>query len=89
QKILLYKILRKKGVPRKILKRPKQGFTGPDGYYKNIDFYRNYLAESKFAALGAIQQEYLNKLLAEGDFWRLWKITIMELWFRKWKPVLG
>lgn len=89
QKLLLYKILRKKGVPRKILKRPKQGFTGPDGYYKNIDFYRNYLAESKFAALGAIQQEYLNKLLAEGDFWRLWKITIMELWFRKWKPVLG
>jgi len=85
QKILLYTVL-KKDLPKQILQRKKQGFVGPDDYYKNIQFYRHYLGESMLSKAGVVNQNYIDKLMSEGDYWRLWKICIMELWWRKWSP---
>jgi len=85
QKVLLYKLL-KKDLPKQILQRKKQGFVGPDDYYKNIQFYTHYLGESMLSKAGVVNQNYINKLMSEGDYWRLWKICIMELWWRKWNP---
>lgn len=84
QKILLYKILKKSGVPRYILKRPKQGFTGPDSYYQNIDFYKNYLLNGRLINHNLININYLQTLIEQNDHWRLWKLVVFELWFSKW-----
>jgi len=84
QKILLYKILKKRGVPQYILKRPKQGFTGPDSYYQNIDFYKNYLLNSRLINHDLINIKYLQTLIEQKDHWRLWKLVVFELWFSRW-----
>jgi asparagine synthetase B (glutamine-hydrolysing) len=46
QKIILYKLLQK-DLPKNILNRKKQGFTGPDEFYMNFDFYEKNLNNSK------------------------------------------
>lgn len=83
QKILLYKIL-KKDLPKKILNRKKQGFVGPDEYYKNIKFYSEILKNSTLVKNNVFNQSYLQKLISTSDYWRLWKICIFELWYQKW-----
>ena len=84
QKVLLYWILKKSGIPRTILNRPKQGFTGPDSYYQNLDFYKKYLLNGQLVTQQLINAKYLQTLFEQKDHWRLWKITVFELWFRKW-----
>jgi len=84
QKILLYRILKKSKVPREILRRPKQGFTGPDSYYQDIDFYKKHLLNGQLVNKELINTSYLQTLFEQKDYWRLWKISVFEFWFRKW-----
>lgn len=83
QKILLYKIL-KKEIPKKILNRKKQGFVGPDQYYNNLTFYSEILNTSSLVKNNIFNINYLQKLISDKDYWRLWKICIFELWYQKW-----
>lgn len=83
QKILLYKILTNK-LPAKLLKRKKQGFVGPDEYYKNINYYSNILSKSVLIESNIFNAGYIQKLILDKDYWRLWKICVFELWFQKW-----
>lgn len=83
KKYLLYKNI-ENVLPQSILQRSKQGFVGPDSYYQNINWYRNNLSESKLISNGVINKDYVDKLLAVSDHWRLWKIVVMEKWFSKW-----
>ncbi|MFH0867326.1 MAG: asparagine synthase (glutamine-hydrolyzing) [Bacteroidota bacterium] len=83
KKYLLYKNI-DKALPQSILQRPKQGFVGPDAYYQNIKWYRNNLSESKLISDRIINKEYTDNLLKECDHWRLWKIVVMEKWYRQW-----
>lgn len=82
-KHLLYQNI-KKHMPPEILQRKKQGFVGPDKYYMNMDWYRSHLADSKLVADQVVNRAYIDGLLAEKDHWRLWKMAVMELWWRKW-----
>ncbi|MCS6934332.1 MAG: asparagine synthase C-terminal domain-containing protein, partial [Chitinophagales bacterium] len=82
-KWLLYQQL-KNTLPAVILQRKKQGFVGPDSYYMNIDWYRHELKNSCLIQDGLINSEYLDKLLQTKYDWRLWKIMIMEKWYRRW-----
>lgn len=83
KKFLLYENIREH-LPDSILQRSKQGFVGPDSYYQNTAFYRDTLAESTLAQANLIKQSYINTLLANNDHWRLWKVLVMELWYKRW-----
>lgn len=82
-KSLLYEQI-KNVLPEEILSRKKQGFVGPDKYYMNIDWYRTELAESRLVKDGLISRDYIDSLLKNDYDWRLWKIMVMEKWYKKW-----
>ena len=83
QKIILYKLLQK-DLPKKILNRKKQGFTGPDEFYMNFEFYEKNLNNSKLVEAEIINQSAINHYIKQKDHWRLWKILVLEKWFEKW-----
>ena len=83
QKFLLYENI-KNSLPKEILDRKKQGFVGPDSYYMNIEWYKNNLENSKLVSDGIINGEKLNELIKNNDHWRLWKILILEKWYKRW-----
>ncbi|HQL70702.1 MAG TPA: asparagine synthase (glutamine-hydrolyzing), partial [Bacteroidales bacterium] len=83
QKPLLHELL-KKHVPKAILNREKQGFTGPDEYYMNFDWYRKVLASSRLIDGGIINRQTVDRYFLEHDHWRLWKLVVIEKWFQKW-----
>jgi asparagine synthase (glutamine-hydrolysing) len=82
-KHLLYQNI-KDHFPDSILHRKKQGFVGPDKYYMNIDWYKNRLQNSRLVHDGIVNHQYINSLLNNKDHWRLWKMAVMELWYRRW-----
>ncbi len=83
QKVLLYENL-KDHLPKKILDRKKQGFVGPDSYYMNKNWYREQLKDSHLVRDGIINQESINRQLDKWHNWRLWKLVVMENWYRHW-----
>lgn len=83
QKIILNKIL-KKDLPKEILSRKKQGFVGPDIYYKDFEWYKQNLKNCELVNNGIINKDAIEKYLKEEDHWRLWKIAVLEKWFLKW-----
>lgn len=82
-KHLLYQNI-KNHLPPQILNRRKQGFVGPDKYYMDIPWYKNRLNESKLAADKIISSQYIQHLLNTQDHWRLWKVSVMEAWYKQW-----
>ncbi len=82
-KFLLYENI-KQHLPDTILNRSKQGFVGPDSYYMNLDFYKAILDGSKLIRDGIIKKEYYQQQLAEKQYWRLWKLAVMEKWYQYW-----
>ena len=82
-KHLLYQNI-KNHFPKQILERKKQGFVGPDKYYMNMAWYQERLNDSKLVADKIINGNYVQQLLANQDHWRLWKIAVMETWYRRW-----
>ena len=83
QKPLLQKLLKGK-VPEKILQRPKQGFVGPDVFYKDFHLYQSTLEHGRLIQDGIINPHYISKLLWSKDHWRLWKLFVLEHWWRVW-----
>jgi asparagine synthase (glutamine-hydrolysing) len=71
-------------LPQRILDRPKQGFVGPLEFYENFDRYRQSLQTCRLVEAGILRREYIDKRFEYGDNWRLWKITVLENWFRRW-----
>lgn len=82
-KHLLYQNL-KGHLPAEILERKKQGFVGPDKYYMNMDWYRQRLTDSRLVKDGLINGVYVKSLLQQKDHWRLWKVAVMETWYKRW-----
>jgi asparagine synthetase B (glutamine-hydrolysing) len=74
----------KDGLPKDIMARKKQGFVGPDSYYMNIGWYAERLESSRLVGDGIIRQEFISQALKNGDHWRLWKLTVMENWYKEW-----
>lgn len=71
-------------LPNEILNRPKQGFVGPDRFYMHMDWYKQNLDQATLIKEGIINEEYYLQLLAQKDHWRLWKLLVMEKWFKHW-----
>ncbi len=82
-KHLLQACLRGK-VPDAILTRKKQGFVGPEEHYRTFDLYRRGLERSRLVADGIIRADYIASRFAEQDPWRLWKLFVLEQWYRRW-----
>jgi asparagine synthase (glutamine-hydrolysing) len=82
-KHLLYQNI-KKHFPTEILNRKKQGFVGPDKYYMNMNWYQSKLTDSKLVKDEIVNGPYIDQLIANKDHWRLWKVAVMELWYRRW-----
>lgn len=82
-KFALYENI-KNYLPDEILQRKKQGFVGPDSYYMNLDWYKTQLKNSKLVEHEIISRNYVDDLLKETYNWKLWKLLVMEKWFRKW-----
>lgn len=80
----LYRVLQKH-LPEKILRRRKQGFVGPDRYYQDIGRYNALVTDGALVEAGILNRRYLKKLVADRDHWRLWKVMVFELWYRKWQ----
>lgn len=83
QKRILQQII-KPWLPTEILNRKKQGFTGPDVFYQNDNWYRKELAKPGLVAAGLIKPDFVEDALMKKDYWRLWKIVVMEKWFTRW-----
>jgi asparagine synthase (glutamine-hydrolysing) len=83
QKPILRRLL-KKHLPSKIINRPKQGFTGPDSYYMDFNWYKKIFEVSELVNSGIINKQAIEKYMNDKDHWKLWKIAVMEIWFRKW-----
>jgi len=82
-KHLLYQNI-KGHLPNEILQRKKQGFVGPDKYYMNMPWFQERLNESKLVKDGIVNGGYVQQLLSSKDHWRLWKLAVMETWYRRW-----
>ncbi len=82
-KHLLYQNI-KGHLPNEVLQRKKQGFVGPDKYYMNLPWYESRLNESRLVKDGIVNGGYIQQLLANKDHWRLWKVAVMETWYRRW-----
>ena len=82
-KHLLYRNI-KGHLPDEILNRKKQGFVGPDRYYMNMPWYRSRLNDSKLVKDGIVNGAYIQQLLTDEDHWRLWKVAVMETWYKRW-----
>ncbi|MFO7880026.1 MAG: asparagine synthase (glutamine-hydrolyzing) [Bacteroidales bacterium] len=83
QKFQLYQIIKNK-LPREILERKKQGFVGPDRYYRSAEWYRGIISESKLVHDGIINQSELNHYLQNHMYWKLWKFAVLENWYKTW-----
>lgn len=70
-------------IPEAMLARKKQGFVGPEEHYRIFDLYRRGLAESHLVA-DRIRADYIESRFAEQDPWRLWKLFVLEQWYRQW-----
>lgn len=82
-KCLLYENIKGK-LPPSILKRPKQGFVGPDRYYMSYPFYENILKKGRLIEDNVINKKTVEKFLRDKDHWRLWKLGILEKWWQTW-----
>jgi asparagine synthase (glutamine-hydrolysing) len=82
-KYLLYENIKDR-LPKSILGRKKQGFVGPDSYYMDLDFYKKILDESKLIQDGVIRKEYYLQLFEDQQHWKLWKLAVMEKWYKNW-----
>ncbi|HXH19686.1 MAG TPA: asparagine synthase C-terminal domain-containing protein, partial [Chitinophagales bacterium] len=71
-------------IPDTILQRHKQGFVGPDDFYKNMNRYKSMLDNSRLIRDGVVQRKYCYGLLESQDHWRLWKVMVMEKWYNRW-----
>ena len=74
----------KNHLPQKIMNRQKQGFVGPDSYYMNIEKYASLLRHGRLVKDQVIQKDELERMILQKDHWRLWKITVLELWYSRW-----
>ncbi len=74
----------KNHLPPLIMQRAKQGFVGPDSYYQDMDFYRSHLINGHLIKNGLINKDTVVSYLNTRDHWRLWKVLVMESWYRKW-----
>ena len=82
-KHLLYRNI-KNHFPDEILHRKKQGFVGPDKYYMNMEWYQARLTNSRLVQDKIVNENYIQQLLTNKDHWRLWKVAVMETWYRQW-----
>ncbi|HZH67816.1 MAG TPA: asparagine synthase (glutamine-hydrolyzing) [Chitinophagales bacterium] len=87
QKPLLQNLLKGR-VPDAILQRPKQGFVGPDIFYKNYDLYQSTLMTGRLVSEQVVKKSYIRQLLLTRDHWRLWKLFVLEHWWRVWVPAI-
>lgn len=83
QKPLLRHLLQQY-VPESILERPKQGFVGPDVFYMDFDLYRRTLNGGRLISDGVVKPAFVHQLLSAKDHWRLWKLFVLEHWWRVW-----
>ena len=83
QKFLLFENI-KNSLPKEILERKKQGFVGPDRYYMNIEWYKKNLKGGRLVREGVINEAALNDMINNHDHWRLWKLLILEKWYKRW-----
>lgn len=74
----------KNHLPDVVLNRPKQGFVGPDAFYMNIERYQKILDNAALIEDNIIREEYYLQLVSNKDHWKLWKLAVMEKWYRYW-----
>ncbi len=82
-KYLLFENI-KKQLPQEILQRKKQGFVGPDQYYMNYNWYVEQLVNGELIKEGILQENALTRMIARNEHWKLWKIIVLEFWWREW-----
>ena len=83
-KSLLYEQL-KNVFPQQILQRQKQGFVGPDVFYNNMEWYKSVLQDAWLVKDELVNQSAIDAYIHTRQNWKLWKIVVMEFWYRKWK----
>ncbi|MFW5768298.1 MAG: asparagine synthase-related protein, partial [Bacteroidota bacterium] len=83
QKFQLYQIIKNK-MPREILQRKKQGFVGPDRYYRSAKWYAGIISASELVADGIIRKSELKHYLDNHMYWKLWKFAVLENWYKRW-----
>ena len=83
QKVILKSII-KDVMPKQILGRKKQGFVGPDSFYQDISWYERELTGGMLVQNHIITDIGLRNLINQKQHWHLWKLLVLEKWFRQW-----
>jgi asparagine synthase (glutamine-hydrolysing) len=83
QKPILQSILSPQ-IPKVILERKKQGFVGPDRFYMEIEIYEKSLLNGYLIKDGVVKESYILQKIREKDYWRLWKLFVLECWWKVW-----
>lgn len=71
-------------LPEAILNRPKQGFVGPDSYYMDMDWYQKNLRNGRLIQDDILSEQGLEKLFQQKSHWQLWKLIVLEKWWKRW-----
>ncbi len=91
-KYILRKILYKY-IPRKLIERPKKGFSMPlyEWFRKELkELYEYYLSEKKFKEAGIFNEKFIRKLLNRyykgepTNSSRFWLILMFQMWRERW-----
>jgi len=91
-KYILRKILYKY-VPRKLLERPKQGFSIPiDSWFKKDlnGILREYLSEKNIKSQGIFNEKYITKSLdrylsgKSDSAHKFWFLLMFQMWYERW-----
>lgn len=82
-KFILHSLIKGR-VSQSVLERKKQGFVGPDAYYRKYDWFAMHLRDGELVRSGIIYPPTLERYIEDRDHWRLWKLLVLEMWFRTW-----
>jgi hypothetical protein len=51
----------------------------------DIQIYENALINGYLVNEEIIDSDYLKRKILEKDYWRLWKLFVLESWWANWK----
>lgn len=71
-------------LPPTILNRTKQGFRNPKDMQQNEHWCRRQLKEGTLIKTGIFADQAIEARLEQQDYSRLWKLLILELWWKEW-----
>jgi asparagine synthase (glutamine-hydrolysing) len=83
QKLILRNFLEGRGLGH-LLDVSKQGFSSPINMFFPVENMLEMLNESRLVNDGLMSSKALSKHIAFNNSYKIWLMTVLEIWYRKW-----